>query len=344
MTETIKIPSMMSTDEAKAEAAKLAQEIEEHNRHYYLEDKPVIEDAEYDALMQRLLKIEECFPKLVTPASPTQRVGAAPSKEFKTITHSTPMLSLANAFSEKDLIKFDKKIKKILRIERSKIIETNLEKIYGKEEKKSKRVKILSSIKKAETTSFVKWFNYFSQNKSEFVFYNEVKDRLTNELSFDIDKTIKHILESNNEIEFDVEQKMDGSAIELVYEDGILITASTRGDGTTGEDVTANIKTIKSIPHKLQSSNNIPAPKRLSIRGEVFIPLKDFEKINQERVTLEEEPFANPRNAAAGSLRQLNPKITATRPLDVFCYGTTFKPLGKFSELLSKQFEPIIKL
>jgi DNA ligase (NAD+) len=320
MTETIKISSMMSKDEARAEIARLAVEIEGHNRLYYSEDKPVIADAEYDALMQRLLKIEKVFPKLVTPESPTQRVGAPPSKEFKTITHSTPMLSLANAFSKEDLIDFDKRVKKNLRIERCKIVEEKLEDHYGKDEKKAKRTKLLSFIKKAEVISFDDWLNTLDDNKKEEAFYKEVKEILAKELSFDIDKAIKDILESNNEIEYVVEPKMDGSAIELVYEDGMLVSGATRGDGTTGEDVTANIKTIKTIPHKLGNSKK-PAPKRISIRGEVFIPLKDFEKINQDRSDFGEEPFANPRNAAAGSLRQLDPKITATRPLDIFCYG-----------------------
>jgi len=247
-------PELMTKDEARAEAERLAVEIEEHNRHYYIEDSPVIEDADYDALMQRLIKIEEAFPELITPDSPTQRVGAPPSREFKTITHSTPMLSLANAFREQDLIDFDKRVKKNLRAERCKIITDKLDELYGNEDKKARRTKLLSSIKKAEVTSFDEWLNILGADEKEKAFFRETKQRLSKELSFDIDNAIEHILESNSEIEYVVEPKMDGSAIELVYEDGILVTAATRGDGSTGEDVTANIKTIKTIPMNLDSS------------------------------------------------------------------------------------------
>lgn len=309
----------MISNEAAAEAGKLAREIEEHNRLYYTLDKPVIKDAEYDALMQRLLRIEELFPELATPSSPTQRVGAPPAREFKTITHSTPMLSLANAFGQEDLIDFDKRVKKNLRIERTKAIEEKLEELYGKDDKKAKKTKLLSSIKKAEVTSLEEWLE--ALNEKEKTFYDEVKGKITAELDFDINKSIAHVLSSNNDIEYVVEPKMDGSAIELVYVDGELITAATRGDGTTGEDVTANIKTIKTIPHKLTGINNTATPERITVRGEVFIPLDAFEKINKDREESGEEPFANPRNAAAGSLRQLDPKVTATRPLDIFFYG-----------------------
>lgn len=327
MTETIKAPELMTEEEAKAETLRLAREIDEHNRLYYTEDKPVIEDAEYDALMQRLLKIEELFPKLVTPESPTQRVGAAPSKVFKTITHSVPMLSLANAFSAEELLDFEKRIKKTLRAERSKVIEEYLEKLYGKEEKKARRTKLLSNVKKAEVVSFDEWLNILDDNEKEKAFYDEIKESLANKLSFDIEKAVEDILESNKEIEYVVEPKMDGSAIELVYENRLLVTGATRGDGTTGEDVTANIKTIKTIPLKLESANKTLPPKKLSVRGEVFIPLNDFVNINEERSESGEEPFANPRNAAAGSLRQLDSQVTARRPLDIFFYG-----IGKITD------------
>ncbi|VAV84509.1 DNA ligase (NAD(+)) [hydrothermal vent metagenome] len=347
MTDSIKTPELMTPelmtkDEARAEAERLAVEIEEHNRHYYIEDSPVIEDADYDALMQRLIKIEEAFPELITPDSPTQRVGAPPSREFKTITHSTPMLSLANAFREQDLIDFDKRVKKNLRAERCKIITDKLDELYGNEDKKARRTKLLSSIKKAEVTSFDEWLNILGADEKEKAFFRETKQRLSKELSFDIDNAIEHVLESNSEIEYVVEPKMDGSAIELVYEDGILVTAATRGDGSTGEDVTANIKTIKTIPMNLDSSKT-PAPKRLTVRGEVFIPIGDFEKINQERIDSNEEPFANPRNAAAGSLRQLDPKVTAARPLDIFCYGVG-EQTGSKSEKHSDSLDHISKL
>ncbi len=222
---------------------KLREEIEYHNYRYYVLDSPVISDAEYDALMRELKELEEKYPELVTPDSPTQRVGFPPAKEFRQVPHAEPMLSLDDAFSEEEVYEFDRRVKRFLGL--------------PEEEK----------------------------------------------------------------IEYTVEPKIDGLAVELVYENGVFTVGSTRGDGYVGEDVTNNLKTIKSIPLRLMRHEGLPIPKRLDARGEVYMEKEKFKKLNEERLARGEPPFANPRNAAAGSLRQLDPNITAKRPLDIFFYG-----------------------
>ncbi|MBX3708865.1 MAG: NAD-dependent DNA ligase LigA [Gammaproteobacteria bacterium] len=225
-------------NEAEIQLEKLRQQINEHNYRYYVLDDPLISDAEYDQLFQKLNVLESEFPHLVTSDSPTQRVGAAPLKEFTKVQHEIPMLSLENAFNEQEIVNFDKRIHERL--------------------------------------------------KSDAV------------------------------IEYCCEPKLDGLAISIRYEKGILTQAATRGDGTTGEDVTHNIKTIKTIPLHLLGNN---VPQVLEVRGEVFISKTGFKKLNQAALKKGEKIFANPRNAAAGSVRQLDSRITATRPLEVFFYG-----------------------
>jgi len=219
---------------------KLRDQIHYHNYRYHVLDDPVISDAEFDRLMQELQKLEDEFPELVTPDSPTQRVGAKPLEKFETVPHRVPMLSLENAFSEAEAREFEDRLKRFLR--------------------------------------------------------------------------------TSEEFDYVVEPKMDGVAVELVYEKGHLSVGSTRGDGYRGENVTQNLKTIHTIPLMLLS-RELPAPDLLEVRGEVYMNLDDFNKLNQERLARGEPPFANPRNAAAGSLRQLDPAITAGRPLTIFCYG-----------------------
>jgi len=226
--------------EAEKHVKLLRREIERHNYLYYTLDQPEVSDAEYDALFQELLKLEEQFPELVTQDSPTQRVGGAPLQKFAQVTHRIPMLSLENAFEEKDIREFDERIKRFLG------------------------------------------------------------------LPFDRD------------IDYVCEPKMDGLAVELVYENGEFTIGSTRGDGFTGEDVTQNQKTIRSIPLRLSTDN---PPRLLEVRGEIYLGLAPFQRLNAERQEAGEPPFANPRNAAAGSIRQLDPRITARRPLSIFCYG-----------------------
>lgn len=233
----------MTEEEAKKRIEELRRLIEYHNWRYYVLDSPEISDAEYDALMRELIELEGRFPQFVTPDSPTQRVGAPPLEIFPTYRHRVPMLSLQNAFSEEDLVAFDKRIKRFL----------------GMDEKER--------------------------------------------------------------IEYCAELKMDGLAVSLVYENGVLTHGSTRGDGFEGEEVTPNLRTIRSIPLRINTPN---PPSFIEVRGEVIMHKKDFEELNKQRAEQGEPLFANPRNAAAGSVRQLDSSITAQRKLDIFCYGIGF--------------------
>ena len=229
-----------SKKEIENEMNKLREVIRKHNYQYYVLDEPVISDYEYDKLLKRLITLEQKYPGFLSPDSPTQRVGAQPLEEFKTAKHLVPMLSLSNAFSEKEILDFDQRIKK----------------------------------------------NYSQQ------FFDYV-----------------------------VELKIDGLAIALVYEDGILQRGATRGDGFVGEDITQNLRTINSIPLKLREFNHL---NRIEVYGEVYMNRESFKKLNEERNEKGENIFANPRNAAAGSVRQLDPSITAKRQLDTFIYQAKF--------------------
>lgn len=222
--------------------ARLRAEIEQHNIRYYVHDDPSVPDAEYDALMRDLQALEAEHPELVTPDSPTQRVGAAPLAEFGSVRHAVPMLSLGNAFDEEDVRAFDKRVADTLR---------------G-----------------------------------------------------------AGLLGLDQQVEYFCELKLDGLAISLRYEEGRLAQAATRGDGQTGEDVTANIRTIKGVPLRLHG-----APRVLEVRGEVLMNRAEFERLNRTQAARGEKVFVNPRNAAAGSLRQLDPRITAQRPLRFFAYS-----------------------
>jgi len=226
-------------DAVRQEAERLCAEIQRHNHCYYVLDQPEISDADYDRLLRRLQELEEQYPELVTPESPTQRVGAEPVEAFGTVRHSIPMLSLGNALDEAE---------------------------------------------------FREW-------------HQRAADGLDGE-----------------PFEMVAEPKLDGLAVELVYEDGRLTLGSTRGDGMTGEDVTQNLRTIRSLPLRLRAAAR-QAPARLEARGEVYMDKEQFLKLNERREEAGEPRFANPRNAAAGSLRQLDPRVTAGRPLRIFLYG-----------------------
>jgi DNA ligase (NAD+) len=217
---------------------KLREQINRHNYQYYVLDDPLIPDSEYDRLLRELQALESEHPELVTPDSPTQRVGARPLDAFDEVRHSLPMLSLDNAFDEGEMRDFDRR----------------------------------------------------------------VKERL----------------EVSGEVCYAAEPKLDGLAISLRYEKGVLVQAATRGDGSRGEDVTQNVRTIPSVPLRLLGQGFPPV---LEVRGEVYMPKAGFERLNERARSRGEKGFANPRNAAAGSLRQLDPKITAERPLAMFCYG-----------------------
>lgn len=239
LTEHSVAPSSSNQD-VITQISTLRDLIRHHEYCYYVLDAPEIPDVEYDKLIKQLQNLELTHPELITPDSPTQRVGGAPLSQFSSIRHQLPMLSLDNVFDESSFIAFNKRI----------------------------------------------------------------KDRLE--------------LDEEQAVEYCCELKLDGLAVSLLYENGQLIQAATRGDGTTGEDITANVRTIKTIPLVLQGEN---IPSRLEVRGEVFMTHKGFAKLNAEAEKRNEKIFANPRNAAAGSLRQLDPKITAKRPLTFFCYG-----------------------
>lgn len=216
----------------------LRQKIHYHNYRYYVLNEPEISDAEYDRLFHELEELERAHPDLVTPDSPTQRIGAEPLEEFGTYEHHIPMLSLNSVTTEEEVRDFDDRVRRLL---------------------------------------------------------------------------------GRAEIEYVVELKIDGLAMELVYEHGSFVVGSTRGDGYTGENITQNLRTIKTIPLRILTDDG--APPLLEVRGEVFIPLRKFKELNKELGAKDEKMFANPRNAAAGSVRQLDPRVTASRPLDFFAYG-----------------------
>jgi len=239
---------------AAARAATLRDEINRHNYRYYVLDSPVISDAQYDKLLRELQELEEKYPALRTPDSPTQRVGAAPLSEFGAVRHRPPMTSMDNAFDDAEARAWDERCRKGL--------------------------------------------------EREVVGYT-------------------------------AEPKFDGTSVALRYESGVLVQAGTRGDGATGEDVTANVRTIRTVPLRLQGRG---WPRVLEVRGEVVIPKKDFARLNAEQLKKEEKVFANPRNAAAGSLRQLDPRITAARPLAFFPWG-----LGEVSEPVARRYSDVVQ-
>jgi DNA ligase (NAD+) len=233
------VSSLMTETETSAaqRVTELRKEIEDHNRRYYEEAAPTISDREYDRLYRELLDLEARFPQLITPDSPTRRVGGQPLKAFTQIVHRAPMLSLDNTYSEAEVAAFYRRMQKLL---------------------------------------------------------------------------------PNETIPVVIEPKVDGVAVSLLYENGRLQYAATRGDGTTGDDITQNIRTIRSVPKQLKNA----APRVVEVRGEVFMTKTGFAKLNTERSEAGLPVFANPRNSAAGSLKQLDPAITAQRPLGVVFYGT----------------------
>jgi DNA ligase (NAD+) len=227
----------MNERQAKKRVEALRGQIAAHDHSYYVLDRPTISDDEYDKRYRELVALEERFPALRSPDSPTQRVAGAPLEKFPTVEHAAPMLSLDSAAEEAALIRFEERVRKAV----------------------------------GEKAAYV------------------------------------------------VEPKLDGLSVELVYENGLLARASTRGDGTRGEGITENARTIAAVPLRLRGDQR-PVPRFLAVRGEVIIHSEDFEKLNEGLIAQGEEPFANPRNAAAGALRQLDARITASRPLDIYCY------------------------
>ncbi|HWM00598.1 MAG TPA: NAD-dependent DNA ligase LigA [Nocardioidaceae bacterium] len=252
MTDEIPQASVEAPAAAPAEARErhqdVAEQVEDHRWRYYVLDRPTASDAEFDTLMRELEALEERYPDLRTPDSPTQKVGGAVSTEFTPVEHRERMMSLDNAFSEEELAAW------VARIER----------------------------------------------------------------------------EEARDAEFLCELKVDGLAINLTYEGGRLVRGVTRGDGRIGEDVTANVRTIEGVPHRLTGTDDYPVPELVEVRGEVYFPVEGFAALNARLVEAGKAPFANPRNTAAGSLRQKDPKVTASRRLRMVCHGlgarTGFEP------------------
>ena len=225
---------------------ELRAELDQHNYRYHVLDEPSIPDVEYDRLFHELKALEAERPDLVTPDSPTQRVGSAALTAFTQVRHEVPMLSLGNAFEETDMREFDRRVTEGL------------------------------------------------------------------------DLPVGDLLDTGARVEYSCEPKLDGLAVSLLYQHGALVRGATRGDGTTGEDISVNVRTVRNIPLKLHGKG---WPDTLEVRGEVFMSKAGFERLNASQLEVGGKTFANPRNAAAGSLRQLDSKITANRPLEFCCYG-----------------------
>ena len=243
----------MPPSDAAARAAELRRQIDHHAYSYYVLDAPEVEDAVYDALYDELERIEQQQPGLVTPDSPTQRVGAPPAAGFRKVPHLAPMGSLEKVTTEEALLKWA----------------------------------------------------------------DDVRKRL----------------DSDEPVAFVLEPKIDGSAVSLVYEDGVLVRGATRGDGGQGEDVTANLRTVKTVPLALRLAPGGTAPPQLEVRGEIYLALPDFARFNEQLVAQGKKAAPNPRNLAAGSLRQLDPGITAERPLAIWVYGSGLtEPTGAASQ------------
>ncbi|HEY8173490.1 MAG TPA: NAD-dependent DNA ligase LigA, partial [Dehalococcoidia bacterium] len=231
--------------QAKLRVEELRSQIAYHDHRYFVLDAPEVSDAEYDALMRELRSLEEAHPELITPDSPTQRVGGAPVETLGIVEHRVPLLSLANAFSADDLRAWYKRVSNLL-----------------------------------ERDGFA----------------------------------------------MVCEPKIDGLAVALVYENGQLVTAATRGDGTRGENITQNVRTIRSVPSRLRADG---LPERFEVRGEIYMTKSGFEKLNFERGEAGLPLFASPRNSAAGSVRQLDANVTASRPLDIFLYQLGWQDGGR---------------
>lgn len=240
---------------AQTRILELRAELDQHNYRYYVLDEPSVPDAEYDRLFRELQALEAEHPELVTPDSPTQRVGGAALSAFTQVRHEVPMLSLGNAFEESDLREFDRRV------------------VEG------------------------------------------------------LDLPTGDLFGAGAAVDYSCEPKLDGLAVSLLYRDGLLVQGATRGDGTTGEDISVNVRTIRNVPLKLQGKG---WPAVLEVRGEVFMSKEGFERLNAAQAEIGGKTFANPRNAAAGSLRQLDSKITASRPLEFCCYG-----VGQVSEAIA---------
>ncbi|MFA6439321.1 MAG: NAD-dependent DNA ligase LigA, partial [Bacteriovoracaceae bacterium] len=249
---------MIAPASTQQKAEKLRAALRSHDNQYYVLSEPSISDMEYDQLMQQLVQLENEYPGLVTPDSPTQRVGGEPTKEFATVTHDVPMLSLSNTYSDEELDDFDRRVREIL-----------------------------------------------GSEKYQYV----------------------------------AELKIDGVAISLVYRNGLFVQGATRGDGTQGDEITKNLKTIRSIPLRVESGKSLP--KNFEVRGEIYMTKKDFDTMNRKQEMLGEKTFVNARNTASGTLKLQDPKIVAMRKLRMFTYflrtnDLTMKSHSENLQLLKK--------
>ncbi|HEY0671269.1 MAG TPA: NAD-dependent DNA ligase LigA, partial [Longimicrobiales bacterium] len=241
-----------------ARAAELRHILEQANVEYYVHDAPRMSDAEYDKLLRELKQLEQDHPELQTPDSPTLRVGAEPSSQFRKVEHLAPMLSLDNAFNDQELQRWEER-----------------------------NARLVAEVRTAGYTC---------------------------------------------------ELKIDGAAVSLLYENGVLTRAATRGNGVLGEEITANIRTIREVPLRLRGDN---IPVRMEVRGEIYMPFSGFREMNERRAAAGEATFANPRNAAAGSLRMLDPRVTAERPLRFFGYQIQLAPEAARATTLTSQEEAL---
>ena len=247
--------------EAAERAAALREQLERHSYLYYVLDAPEIGDDEYDELFRELQDLEARYPELVTPDSPTQRVGGQVLEGFSQVRHLQPMLSLANARGAEELQAWEQRDRRIL------------------------------------------------------------------EGAGMGDEPVRYV----------TEPKIDGLAISLIYRDGVLTTGSTRGDGRVGEEVTQNLRTIRSIPLRLRGAH---PPAVVEVRGEAYLPIAAFGRLNEERTAAGLPAFVNPRNAAAGSIRQLDPAVAAARPLDAWCYAVGYVEMGAEGQLTAAKAKP----
>ncbi|MGI9428253.1 MAG: NAD-dependent DNA ligase LigA [Bythopirellula sp.] len=288
----------MTHSEVQQEIDQLRDEIRDHDRRYYVDAKPTISDQQYDQLLDRLKQLEEEHPQLVTPDSPTQRVGGQPIAGFRTVTHARPMLSIDNTYDVENLNKWAQRGFEVLD-PRLAEIETESAKLDDLEAAlKGKRDKQAQAERKQ------------AKDKRERV--RENRDQRLAEAA-----TSGFVIEGG----YLAEPKIDGVAINLRYENRLLVLATTRGDGTQGDDVTQNIRTIRSIPLRLAPTGEFPVPDVLEVRGEIYMPNAEFQRINQAFVAAGEEPFANARNSTAGTLKQRDSKAVAERKLQFLAHG-----------------------
>ncbi len=302
-------------------AGELHRQLHEHNYRYYVLDAPVITDAEYDRMLRELQDLEAQYPGLITPDSPTQRVGAAPLKAFGEVQHAVRMLSLDNAFSDAELADFDRRVR-VLTVEG--MVERWIK--SGPDTDKTDSIKNAKALKDYIASIFDERVSGHDELVNGFA---EVFSKLNNDITCASNKEREKIIAlfkkaARNTTEFKVkvhyaaEPKLDGVAVSIRYEKGVLVRAATRGDGVTGEDITANVRTLSGVPLRLEGKRIPPV---LEVRGEIYLSHKGFVRLNEQALEKGQKPFVNPRNAAAGSLRQLDPKVTASRPLEIYCYG-----------------------